>query len=119
MREIKFRGKIKSDGLWEFGSLWIDKAKYYINGTDNNWWEVIPETVGQFTGLHDKNSKDIYEGDIVKLAHKDVHPQMRKKNLVVSFKEKEACFIVGDSLSLTNVLEIIGNIHEGELEEMK
>lgn len=60
VREIKFRGKTKSDGLWEFGSLWIDKGKYYINGTDNNWWEVIPETVAQFIGLHDKNGKEIY-----------------------------------------------------------
>lgn len=68
-REIKYRGKTKSDGLWEFGSLLIENDKYYIYGTDNNWWEVIPETIGQCTGLKDIKGKEmIYEGDIVKVG---------------------------------------------------
>lgn len=121
MREIKFRGKFKSDGLWEFGSLWIDKDKYYINGTDNNWWEVIPETVGQYTGLKDKNGVEIYEGDKMSIVD-----ETRNKG-VVTVGFEEGGFIVFKGLAWRNIghfnvgkndFEVIGNIYESkEVEE--
>lgn len=127
MREIKFRGKRIDNGKWVYGLLVYKFAcdgkkwnKYFAIQTEGG--EVIqvdPKTVGQFTGLHDKNSKEIWEGDIIRY--------MDGKNMEVFYsisnyagwslrrKTKIGKRIYGMSNyeKYPNAnYEIIGNIHE-------
>ena len=71
MREILFRGKRKDNGEWVYGnSVLFFKETTKIYGEIVQWREieVIPETVGQYTGLTGKNGDKIFDGDIMQLC---------------------------------------------------
>ena len=130
MREIIFRGKCVSSGEWVEGCF-VEKKDPLLEPDVRNafilaqargdsfvtWFPVDPATVGQFTGLLDKNGKRIFEGDVVRYGNKTGY---------VCFGT--GCFCVQDSMSQHHPaidmvmfqwdVIVIGNIHDSELLEV-
>ena len=120
IREVIFRGKRTDNGEWIEGSLlgidWCDKPSTYSiapNTPVSVFYSVIPETVGQYTGLTDKNGVRIFEGDIVSLVKHDgliykvVYVPCRYE--LVNSKGVN-CFVL-DIYKSENI-EVIGNIYD-------
>ena len=112
-REILFKGKSKRTGEWFFGNL-FDKdtsGKTHIGTTTKGCFDVDPETVGQFTGMTDKNGKRIFEGDIYSMGDKNIL-------YVVIFDKSQFIGKQVKSRSLAGLeywksdIEIVGNIYD-------
>ena len=111
MREILFRGKSKIDNRFAYGFLWIDSfsgSTHIMTENLNVNFEVIPETVGQFTGVTDKNGVKIFEGDILLFGDKSFAVEWQ--NDIVGF----GYFYTSDRVLGCDGIncEVIGNIHE-------
>lgn len=135
MREILFRGKRLDNGEWVQGDLrqfevGVYIESYMVDGSKLNY-VVDPATVGQFTGLTDKNGTKIFEGDIVGFVHekyKDYKVKKYSRNYVIEFsntfsycgyrfRNKSIFFPCKQSTLCMHDCEIIGNIHDNKLED--
>lgn len=142
MREIIFRGKRKDDGEWIEGYYAIQSnyacfqselkyTSFIIKDEFMDWglgrlaeYEVIPETVGQYTGLTDKNGKKIFDGDIIKTHGNDSYvirygEYIPRNYCLARYCDKptigfyaydgERCFQLSTN---SRCYEVIGNIHD-------
>ena len=137
MREILFRGKRLDNGEWAEGYLYEhepalvgivsendvpEPSKWFIARTGFADWnmprpvefvEIDPSTVGQYTGMKDKNGKKVFEGDIIRKTNEGRHPQIFTANIRTNFRvNEEVYYSPCDHFTESCEYEIIGNIHD-------
>jgi uncharacterized phage protein (TIGR01671 family) len=134
VREYKFRGKRVDNGEWVHGSLHTIQGDPYIIAKDTGHFSIShgeeifitayieavdPATVGQYTGIHDKEGREVYEGDILRCAD-GVTGKVEWQEGIAWFclvwEENDRIFgIHRCSAGIPRDCKVIGNIHEGDL----
>ena len=121
MREILFRGKRTDCEAWVEGDLiqafrgnQLSSCSIMPNTPTAYCWKVIPETVGQFTGLTDKNGMRIFEGDLIRSTETG-------ETAIVQWFSEHSAFMIWCKTSNQvgflyecekSIIEVIGNIHD-------
>ena len=137
IRDIIFRGKRIDNGEWVEGYLYEhepalggiasendvpEPSKWFIARTGFADWnmprpvefvEIDPSTVGQYTGMKDKNGKKVFEGDIVRKTNEGRHPEIFIANIRTCFYTiEEVYYSPFEHFTESCEYEIIGNIHD-------
>ena len=118
-RPILFRGKSINTGEWiqgdgihypksinYLGTCWIDG----MENRANDWIQVDPATVGQFTGLYDKDGVKIFEGDVVFVGYGEYYQGTHEYSTTMTIDMSD--YEELNALCNANVAEVIGNIHD-------
>ena len=120
-REIEFRGYNPKNGKWLYGYYLVNRGKHYIvpdgiqppSATPEDF-EAEPESIGQYTGLKDRDGKKIYEGDIIGGSNGSINGYEWPFKLQIEWN-KEACGFNTPKwrdMDKTHYYDVVGNVHD-------